>query len=165
MKSIESTQVISADTSKVWNTLFNQYGDIHLHNPGVIRSYNMNDAVEGALGCVRHCDFQGGIFVEEEITAVNDKKNFTVTVVNSSYPPAVKEMYAIYEVAAIGENKTEVKMKLHVLAEPEMVADGILQQMNEPLGFYLLGLKHYIETGNAVTMENFPAILKATAEA
>ncbi len=92
---------------------------------------------------------------------MKDNKTFTVT--NSSYPPAVKEMYAVYEVAPKGEDKTEVKMTLNVLTDPEMVADGIAEQMKEPLGFYLFGLKYNIETGTAVTMENFPSIQQTLA--
>lgn len=165
MKSIEKTQVVNATKEKVWNALFTDYGDIYLHNPAITKSHNMNGATKGALGCIRHCDFLGGIFVDEEITQVKENENFTCTVTNSSYPPAVKEMYAFYEVASLGDDKTEVKMTLNILTDPEMVADGIAEQMNEPLGFYLLGLKYNIETGTAVTMENFPGIMQTLAGA
>lgn len=161
MKSIELTQVVGADKAKVWNALFTEYGNIYRHNPGMTKSYNMNDALEGSLGCSRHCDFVNGMFVEEEITQVEDNKRFTVTVTNSSYPPAVKEMFAVYEVAELGDDKTEVKMTLNLLTDPEMVADQILGQMKEPLGFYLLGLNHYITTDVEVTMENFQEIMQA----
>lgn len=72
-------------------------------------------------------------------------------------------MFAVYTIKALGEDKTEVTMTLNILAEPEMVADGILAQMKEPLGFYLMGINHYITTGEEVTMENFPAIMQAAA--
>jgi len=165
MKSIEVTQVLTAEKGKVWNALFNDYGDIHLHNPGVIKSHNLNGATKGALGCSRHCEFEGGMFVDEEITQVKENESFTVTVINSSYPPAIKEWYSVYEVASLGDDKTKVKMTLTIQTDPEIMADGMLEQMKEPLGFYLLGLGYYLETGTAVTMENFPSILQASAEA
>ncbi len=165
MKSIELKQVVNATNEKVWNALFNAYGDIYLHNPGIVKSFNMNDATIGALGCSRHCDFVGGMFVEEEITQVKENENFTVTVTNSSYPPAVKKMYAVYEITSLGDDKTEVKMTLNILTDPEMIAAGIAEQMKEPLGFHLIGLKYNIETGKTVTMENFPNIMQALKEA
>ncbi len=161
MKSIELKQVVNAAKEKVWNAIFVDFGDIYLHNPGMTKSNNMNDATKGALGCSRHCEFVNGMFVDEEITQVKENENFTVTVTNSSYPSEVKEMYAVYEVASLGDDKTEVKFTLNLLTDPEMVAEGIAAQMKEPLGFYLLGLKHNIETGTEVTMENFPSIMQA----
>lgn len=164
MKSVEITQVLNASKEKVWKTIYNDYGDIHLHNPGIIKSHNLNGATKGALGVSRHCEFEGGMFVDEKITQVKENENFTVTVTNSSYPPAVKEWNAVYEVASIGDEKTEIKMTLNILTDPEMMADGIIEQMKEPLGFYLIGLGYHIETGTAVTMENFPTILQDLAK-
>jgi len=165
MKSVEVTQVLNTTKEKVWNAIYNDYGNIHLHNPGMIKSHNLNGATKGALGCSRHCEFEGGMFVEEKITQVKENENFTVTVTNSSYPPAVKEWYAVYEIASLEDEKTEIKMTLNILTDPEMMADGIIGQMKEPLGFYLLGLGYHIETGTAVTMENFPNILQDLAKA
>lgn len=161
MKSIEVTQVLNATKEKVWNALFNDYGDIHLHNPGIIKSHNLNDATKGALGCSRHCEFEGGMFIDEEITEVNENENFTVKVTNSSYPPAIKEWFSIYQINALGDDKTEVKMTLNILTDPEEMAEGMVEQMKEPLGFYLLGLGYHLETGTAVTMENFPSIMQS----
>ncbi len=161
MKSIEVTQVLNATKEKVWNALFNDYGDIHLHNPGIIKSHNLNDATKGALGCSRHCEFEGGMFIDEEITEVNENENFTVKVTNSSYPPAIKEWFSIYQINALGDDKTEVKMTLNILTDPEEMAEGMVEQMKDPLGFYLLGLGYHLETGTAVTMENFPSIMQS----
>lgn len=161
MKSIEVKQVLNTEQSKVWNALFNEYGNIHLHNPGIVKSHNLNGATQGGLGCSRHCEFVGGMFVDEEITQVFENEKFTVTVTNSSYPPAVKQWFADYEVSTVEENKTEVKMTLNILTDPEMMADGMLEQMKEPLEFYLIGLGYHIETGTAITMENFPSIMQS----
>lgn len=165
MKSIEVTQVLNAAKEKIWNALFNDYGDIHLHNPGIVKSHNLNDATKGALGCSRHCEFVDGNFIDEKITQVKENKTFTVTVINSSYPPTVKEWYSVYELTSLGDDKTEIKMTLNILTDPEMMADGIVEQMKEPLGFYLIGLGYYIETGTAVTMDNFPNIMQTLSEA
>jgi len=165
MKTIEVRQVLNAEKEKVWNALFNDYGDIHLHNPGIIKSHNLNGATKGAIDCLRHCEFEGGMFVDEKITEVKEKESFTVTVTNSSYPPAVQEWFSVYELMSLEDKKTEVKMTLNILTNPEMIADGLIEQMKEPLGFYLIGLGYHIETGTEVTMENFPNILKTIAEA
>ncbi len=165
MKSIEVTQVLNAAKEKVWNALFNDYGDIHLHNLGIVKSHNLNDATKGALGCSRHCEFVDGNFIDEEITQVKENENFTVTVKNSSYPPALKEWYVVHEVVSTEDEKTEVKLTLNILTDPEMMADGMVEQMKEPLKFYLIGLGYHIETGTAVTMENFPNIMQTLSEA
>lgn len=165
MASIEVKQVLNSEIEKVWNALYNDYGNIYLHNPGIVKSNNLNDATKGALGVLRHCEFVDGMFVDEEITQVTENKNFTVTVTNSSYPPAIKKWYADYEIEALEDNKTEVKMTLHVETDPEMMANGMLEQMKEPLGYYLLGLGYHLETGTAITMENFPMIMQGLSKA
>ena len=57
MNQSELHQTINATPGKVWETLFSQYGDIHLHNPTMTASSYLGDASEGAPGVARHCEF------------------------------------------------------------------------------------------------------------
>ena len=54
--------------NKIWEVLFNEYGDIHIHNPGMIASNYMGDATKGALNSARHVNFNEKLWLEETIT-------------------------------------------------------------------------------------------------
>ena len=57
---------INASREKVWDVLFNQYGDIYIHNPTMQSSNYLNDSFEGELNAVRHCQFTDKLFLDED---------------------------------------------------------------------------------------------------
>ncbi len=46
------TLEINASVEQVWDVLFNQYGDIHIHNPTMQSSNYMNNSVKGEINVV-----------------------------------------------------------------------------------------------------------------
>ena len=98
--------VIYASKAKAWDVLFNQYGEIHIHNPTMQSSNYMNGASKGELGCVRHCQFSDKLFLDEKIVDVKDGEAITI-VVEKHNLPFVKEMKATYELTSISENETK----------------------------------------------------------
>lgn len=102
-------EVVNASIEETWEVLFNQYGEIHIHNPLMVSSNYMHNASKGALNCVRHCKFDDKLFLDEKITEVNDNQNFTITVIKHNLP-FVKEMAATYSLSSIGTGKTEIEM-------------------------------------------------------
>ena len=66
MNKTEFREVINASKEKTWDVLFNQYGDIHIHNPTMKSSTYLNNATQGELNCVRHCKFDDKLFLNEK---------------------------------------------------------------------------------------------------
>ena len=117
MNKSEHRVVINASKEKTWEVLFNQYGDIHIHNPTMQSSNYMHNASKGELNCVRHCEFSDKLFLDEKITEVNEDDSFTVVATKHNLP-FIKEMSATYELSSIGNEKTEVKMTSVVSFSP-----------------------------------------------
>lgn len=159
MKKSEFTEVINASKEKTWDVLFNQYGDIHVHNPGMIASNYIGNATKGELNCVRHCQFNEKLSLEEVITEVEENNSFRVVVTNHNLP-LLKQMSATYELTAIGTGKTEVKMTSYNATSPGFMIHLVKGLMAKALRKHLFGLKYYIETGKTVNAKNYASVFK-----
>jgi len=150
----EFKETINAPKEKVWEILFNQYGDIQIHNPTMKSSHYLHNATEGDLDCVRHCKFDDKLYVEEKIAGLSKNDNFNVVVTKHNLP-FVKEMSASYELTAIEDEVTEVRMTSFVSTSPGFMVYLMKGQMGKSLLKHLFGLKYYIETGNTVDKRNY----------
>jgi hypothetical protein len=159
MKKSEFREVINASKEKTWEVLFNQYGDIHVHNPGIVASNYVGDATKGELNSVRHCKFSDKLSLDEVITEVEENKSFRVVVTNHNLP-LLKQMSAAYELTSIGTDKTEVKMTSYNATSPVFMIHLVKGPMAKALRKHLFGLKYYIETGKTVNAENYKAVFK-----
>jgi hypothetical protein len=159
MKKSEFKEVINASVEKIWEVLFNQYGDIHIHNPTMPTSNYIGNATKGELNCSRHCKFDDKLFLEEKITEVNENKSFKVVAYEHNLP-FLNEMSAIYELSSIGAEKTEVKMTSFVSTSPGFMIYLMKGQLGKSLVKHLFGLKYYIETGKTVNKDNYSEIFK-----
>tara|TARA_B100000809_G_C15094100_1_gene514327 strand:- start:205 stop:693 length:489 start_codon:yes stop_codon:yes gene_type:complete len=159
MNSSEFNITINASPQKVWEVLFNQYGDIHNHNPTMQSSNYMNESAKGDLNVVRHCQFTDKLYVEEKITEAHEYKTLAIVVTNHNLP-LVKEMSATYKLTSIGKERTEVKMTSFNSFSPSFMKYLMKGQMGKSIGMHLFGLKYYIETGKTVTKKNYSTIFK-----
>ncbi len=159
MNKSEFREVINASKEKTWEVLFNQYGDIHIHNPTMQSSNYMHNASRGELNCVRHCKFSDKLFLDEKITEVNENNSFTIVVTEHNLP-FVKEMSATYELSSIENEMTEVKMTSYNSFSPGFMKYLMRGQMGKSLVKHLFGLKYYIETGKTVNKDNYSEIFK-----
>ena len=159
MKKSEFKEVINASVEKIWEVLFNQYGDIHIHNPTMTTSNYIDHVTKGELNCSRHCMFDDKLFVDEKITEVNENKSFKVEAYKHNLP-FLKEMSAIYELSSIETDKTEVKMTSFVSTSPGFMIYLMKGQLGKGLIKHLFGLKYYLETGKFVNKDNYSKICK-----
>ncbi len=159
MNKSEFREVINASKEKTWEVLFNQYGDIHIHNPTMQSSNYMHNASRGELNCMRHCKFSDKLFLDEKITEVNENNSFTVVATEHNLP-FLNEMSAIYELSSIGDEITEVKMTSFNSTSPGFMIYLMRGQLGKSLVKHLFGLKYYIETGKIVNEDNYSEIFK-----
>jgi hypothetical protein len=160
MNKSEYKEVINASIDQVWDVLFTQYGDIHVHNPTMMSSNYIGDATHGELNCVRHCQFNEKLFLDEQISQMVEKSSFTVTVTDHNLP-FVREMSATYLLSAIADDVTEVKMTSLTSFSPRFMKYPMRGQMGKSLVKHLFGLKYYIETGKMVNDDNYSETLKS----
>ncbi len=159
MNKSEFREVINASKEKTWEVLFNQYGDIHIHNPTMQSSNYMHNASRGELNCMRHCKFSDKLFLDEKITEVNENNSFTVVATEHNLP-FLNEMSAIYELSSIGDEITEVKMTSFNSTSPGFMIYLMRGQLGKSLVKHLFGLKYYIETGKIVNKDNYSEIFE-----
>lgn len=164
MNKSEFSNVINASQEKVWQVLFTQYGDIHVHNPGMVASSYLNDAKQGELNCQRHCQFDEKFGLDETITEVDELNSFSVTVSKHNFP-FIKKMHATYQLSSIsndaGEPATQVKMTSYVLFSPKFMKYLMRGQLGKGLQQHLFGLKYFIETGKTVQAADYAEIFKS----
>jgi hypothetical protein len=160
MKESEFKIEVNATKEQVWEVLFNQYGDIHVHNPGMIASNYVGNETKGALNCVRHCKFDEKLALDEVISEVDELASFKVVVTNHNLP-LLKHMSAIYELTTVDANKTIVKMTSYNSTSPGFMIHLVKGAMAKALRKHLFGMKYFIETGKTVNPDNYASIFKS----
>ena len=158
MSKSEFRQIINASKEKTWDVLFKQYGDIHIHNPGMPTSKYLGNSTQGELNCSRHVTFNDKLFLEETITEVNGTNSFKVEAYKHNLP-MMKSMSATYELKEISENKTEVIMTSDATSSPGLMMFLMKGQLGKGLKMHLFGMKYYIETGKIVTKDNYKELI------
>ncbi|MBD0403499.1 hypothetical protein [Flammeovirga sp. EKP202] len=159
MNTSEQILTVNASKEQVWDVLFNQYGDIHIHNPTMQSSNYLNNSQKGALDVVRHCMFDDKLFVDEKITAYEEYESVKVEVIKHNLP-MLKHLSATYELKALDKNKTELRMVSKNSASPSFMIHLMKGQLRKSVGKHLFGMKYFIETGNIVDMKNYKETYK-----
>ena len=154
------TLEINASVEKVWDVLFNQYGDIHIHNPTMQSSHYMNNATKGDLNVMRHCQFTDKLFLDEKITDFKVNESVTIAVTEHNLP-MLKHLSATYELKSLGNNKTELRMISLNSASPGFMIHLMKGQLRKSVGQHLFGMKYFIETGKTVDLKNYKEVHKS----
>ncbi|MEO0603890.1 MAG: SRPBCC family protein, partial [Myxococcota bacterium] len=113
----EFIEIINAPRERVWDVLFSQYGDIHLHNPTMQSSHYLHGAERGELGCVRHTQFTDKLFLVEEIAEFEDGRSVTIVATEHNLP-FLRKMSATYELSDATDGGTQVKMTSYASTFP-----------------------------------------------
>lgn len=153
-------ETINASKEAVWEVLFNQYGDIHIHNPTMPESNYMHGATKGEVNSERHCMFNDKLFVDEKITKATKNESVTIVVTKHNLP-FLKDMSATYELSTINKELTEVKMTSMNSFSPGFMKYLMRGQLRKAVATHLFGMKYYIETGKTVNKDNYSKIFKS----
>lgn len=159
MSTSKFQQTINASQEKVWEVLFEQYGDIHIHNPTMPTSKYVGDFTKGTVNCPRHVTFDEKLYLEETITEVHENKSFKVVAYKHNLP-LLKDMSAVYELVSLGAHKTQVTMISSVTSAPSFMIFLMKGQLGKGLKQHLFGLKYYLETGKTVNKDNYTQVFK-----
>lgn len=159
MNTSEQTLEIKASKEQVWDVLFAQYGDIHVHNPTMQSSHYLNDASKGDLNVTRHCQFTDKLYLVEKITDFKENESVTIEVSEHNLP-MLKHLSATYYLKSLGVNKTELRMVSQNSASPGFMIYLMKGQLRKSVGQHLFGMKYFIETGKIVTKDNYKEVHK-----
>ncbi|MCO4747034.1 MAG: hypothetical protein KC912_19715 [Proteobacteria bacterium] len=155
----EFTETIHAPVEAVWDVLFHQYGDIHVHNPTMQSSGYMNGATKGEVGCLRHTEFSDKLFLDEAISDAVDQRRLTVVATEHNLP-FLREMSAIYELSPNPDGTTELRMTSSASTFPSFMIYLMRGQLGQSLKKHLFGMKYYIETGKTVDMDQYDEVFE-----
>ncbi|MEM6995302.1 MAG: SRPBCC family protein [Myxococcota bacterium] len=153
----EFVEVIHASKEKVWQVLFSEYGDIHVHNPTMHASNYMNGAERGELGCVRHTEFGDKLFLDEKIAEFEEHQSVTMEATEHNLP-FMRKMSATYELSDLGDGKTELKMTSYASTSPGFMIYLMRGRLGAALRKHLFGMRYYIETGKTVSMAEYDEV-------
>ena len=161
MKKLRTVSVdiqINSSKAKVWDVLFNRFGEVNAFNP-LIEGSHFTKGTKGELGCERQCDLDSKNSIQEKVVAVRGDNGFDIEIIEGGLP-MMDSMKATLEVEEILVNQTLVTATINFNTSPSFMG-GILKGTMAKMFFKLLvGLKFYLETDEEVTKQHIGDIMK-----
>ncbi len=149
---------INGSKEKVWQALYERFGETALFNPNIISSeYIKGDS--GQLGCERECMLDSKTYVKEKIIDVEGTNSFSIDIYETNMP-MMKTMIARFDLLEISKENTSVSMTFNYNASPSFMAAIMKMPMKSKLVRLLIGLKYFIETGKTMQDSNFRSVFK-----
>lgn len=87
---LKVSKEVPAPLEKVWEKVALGFGEVARYNPAIEASRFDSDQKAG-VGTRRHCDTADGGYLKEEIVDWNEMENFTLNLVETSFPMATIE--------------------------------------------------------------------------
>ncbi len=148
--------IINAPHHRLWDVLFNRFGDTFLYNPNLVGShFTKNNS--GELGCERECRLDAKTYIRETIVQVNHLKNFTLDVTGGNMP-MVKDMRVEVRLESVAAGTTKVVLHAVITTSPSFMSVLMKSVFKQKLLNMLVGLKYYLETGRPVTKKTFKPV-------
>lgn len=149
---------VNASKEKVWDILFNRFGEVNNFNPLIDGSHHSQGA-KGEVGCERVCDLDAKNSIHEKIVASRGNESFDVDIIKGGLPMMDKAK-ATFDLKALSENKTNVLFTMSFTSKPTFMAPMMQLMMPKMLRKMLVGLKFHLETDQLVTKSNINSIMK-----
>lgn len=152
---------VDAPMEKVWAVLAN-IGAVQDCSPGVAKSYYTSSVKEG-VGANRHCDLLPTGTVEERIVDWNDGEQYSIEIYEGTGIPYTGVAHFTVKRDGVGALVTQIMEYKRTddlsNALKGQSMDGLVGKIVEG---NLLGLKHFVETGEVVTREVFKRIMQSS---
>lgn len=159
MREVQQTIHIHAPKEKVWDVLFNRFGEINNFNPLIEGSHYIKGD-KGFVGCERHCDIDSKHSVLERITRAESGLNFDVEIFEGGLP-MMDKMQARFDLTEKSGDQTEVLLTVTYSTKPAFIGGLMKGKMSRLFFKMLIGLKYHLETGELVSKEDIKEIHKA----
>ena len=160
MASVAKGIQVYAPTGQVWAVLAN-IGAVQDYSPGVVKSYYTSEIREG-VDASRHCDLPPTGTVEERIVDWRDGEQFSIEIYEGTEVPYFGVSHFTLERNVTGTIVTQVMDYKPTDDLPNTLVGRSMEGLvGKIVGGNLVGLKHYVETGEEVTHEVFKRIRKS----
>ena len=160
MASVAKRIQVDAPKEQVWAVLAN-IGAVQDYSPGVVKSYYTSEIREGA-DASRHCDLLPTGTVEERIVSWRDREQFSIEIYEGTEVPYLGVSHFKLERNVTQTLVTQVMDYKPADDLPNTLAGGSMAGLvGKIVGGNLVGLKHFVETGEEVTREVFKRIRKS----
>lgn len=149
---------IDAPAEKVWQAMVIDYGNIGNFSPYIYSSNYLAGSLKGEKGAQRKCSFndKGTQWVQERIADIDTKNRVmrNVPFAGAKLPLNFDNSQAFYTVRDNGDGTSTAGYQFDFRTKPAFM--GLLAKggFKKQLAGTLIGLKHYVETGEKVTPMN-----------
>lgn len=163
---IYAEAVIKAPSSRVWEAMVLDYGEISNFSPYIYTSDYIKGSLKGELNATRKCSFnpKGTRWTHEQIVAIdNNKMEMKNAVIDAEKFPLNKELsYAYYRVKDNGNGTSTASYEFHYRTDPGFMTGLVKGKFKKTLEGTVIGLKHYVETGEIINAntDNWKSIIK-----
>ena len=157
-KTVKVALQIDAPAERVWEALVLDYGEISNFSPYIYSSHYENGSLQGELGAERKCNFneRGTQWVHERIADIDyqNKVMRNVVVDGAKLPLNYDNSQAFYRVEDNGDGTSIASYEFQYRTKPAFMGGIAKGGFKKQLRGTLVGLKHYLETGEKVTPMN-----------
>ncbi|MFV2038416.1 MAG: SRPBCC family protein, partial [Paracoccaceae bacterium] len=149
MASVSVEKTVDASLSDLWAS-WDDFANISVFNPGVQKSFLINDSRDTGLGAERRCDLADGKnYLLERITGYIPEERLEIDIYEVSIP--IKDASAVLEFKAIGPKRSKVTMTMTFTPKMGFVGRLMLPMMRAQLAKnvdeLLSGNKKHVEDG------------------
>ena len=160
MSSLTRDIQIDAPREKVWATLA-VIGSVQDYSPGVVKSFYTSDIEEG-VGASRHCDLLPRGTVEERIVNWRDGEQYSIEIYDGT---EIKYAGVAHFTLKRGGEVTTVTQTMDYRPTEDPTSALGSRSMEAVVGKViegnLVGLRHFVETREVVTLKVFKTIKKS----
>jgi hypothetical protein len=155
---VEVAITIDAPAEKVWEAMVVDYGNIANFSPYIYKSDYCAGSTKGEEGAERTCSLSenGKRWVQERIAHIDEEKMMmrNLPVKGEKMPLDFEHSYALYAVKDNGDGTSTASYTFHFRTKPAIMGFMAQGGFKKTLKGTLIGLKHYVETGEKVNPEN-----------
>ena len=163
---VEVFRTVDAPAERVWEALVGDYGEISNYSPFIYASNYEAGSLEGEVGAERKCyfDAKSKKYSHERIAEIDADamrmKNVILDV--DGLPLDPDNSYAVYSVEDLGDGTSRAGYTFYMRTKPAFMGGLAAGSFEKSLNETLIGLEHYLTTGERVTggSDNAEAVLK-----